>query len=109
MLKIADRKLSEIGFEKAEESDGFVSYERENEDYNYIQCLEICEKESGYHLVWSYVKDTNSEGFNNVVGLTGYEMKLALRKMKEMGVNVNGMGKKKSFKGFILQTQKSNA
>lgn len=88
MLKIADRKLEEIGFEKVEESDGLVTYERENEEFNFIQRLEICEKESGYHLVWSYVKETNSEGFNNVVGLTAYEMKLALRKMKEIGLKI---------------------
>lgn len=88
MLKIADKKLEKIGFQKVEESEICVSYERKNEEFNFIQRLEICEKASGYHLVWSYVKETNSEGFNNVVGLTAYEMKLALRKMKEMGLKI---------------------
>lgn len=96
MLKSADEKLYEIGFRKVEETNvqvnrrktALIQYERENKEYNFIQCLTICGKESGGHIVQSYVKTVNSEGFNNVVGLTGYEMKLILKKMKEMGLEI---------------------
>lgn len=88
MLKIADKKFYKIGFKKVKESNVFVSYERENTNYDYVQRLDISMKKSGYHLIQSYVKNTNSEGLNNAVGLTGYEAKLALRKMKEMGLKI---------------------
>lgn len=54
-------------------------YEREITEYDYIQCLEITHKASGKHLIQSYQKGVNKDGFNNVVGLTYEETKLAMK------------------------------
>lgn len=96
MLNIADKKFEEIGFNKTDEEQVsvnnnrgmFVGYERENKEFGFIHRLTISVKSSGDCLIHSYVKSVNSEGFNNVVGLTAYEMKLALRKMKEIGLKI---------------------
>lgn len=59
-------------------------YEREITEYDYIQCLEITHKASGKHLIQSYQKGVNKDGFNNVVGLTYEETKLAMKKYKQL-------------------------
>lgn len=61
-----------------------VYYERRNRNHNYTQVLCIIHKSNGNHLIQSYQKDVNSDGFNNVVGLNYKEMKLAMRKYKQM-------------------------
>lgn len=83
-----DKKFQELGFEKTHESDLCVTYEKFNEEYNYTQIIELGYKASGYHLIHSYVKNVNSEGFNNGVGLTMLESKLCLKKMKSKGWKV---------------------
>lgn len=86
MFKSADKKLEKLGFKKVD--DGLhVEYERYNKKFNYTQVLSLLHKESGYHIVQSYDKnlmDENKIG-NVCVGLTMYEMKLCLKKMKEKG------------------------
>ena len=60
-------------------------YEREITEYGYIQCLEIMHKANGKHLIQSYQKGgVNKDGFNNVVGLTYEETKLAMKKYKQL-------------------------
>lgn len=86
MFKKVDTKLKEIGFAKTKENEYGVSYERKDEKYNYIQVLDLLHKASGRHLIQSYQKDVNKDGFNNVVGLTAYETKLALKKMRQIGL-----------------------
>lgn len=84
MLKIADKKLAKLGFKKVD--DGLhVEYQRYNKKYNFTQVLFLCHKQNGYHIVQSYDKDLmDEEKIGNIcVGLTAYEMKLCLRKMKE--------------------------
>lgn len=90
MLTInADKALAKLGFAKVEEDkDYIVQYERKAEQ-GYIQCLDIVHKASGEHLIQSYQKDLNADGFNNAVGLTAREVKLAAKKMRQMGWRQN--------------------
>lgn len=85
LFKTIDEKLNDIGFVKVEETRFGARYQRENNKYNYIQCLDLLHKVSGKHLIQSYQKDVNKDGFNNSIGLTMYEAKLAVKKMKQMG------------------------
>lgn len=80
MFESTDKKFEKIGFKKIEENNLRVSYERYVKDYDYTQVLDILHKRNGYHIVQSYEKRT--EG---VVGLTMYEAKLCIKKMKEKG------------------------
>lgn len=82
LFKSVDEKLSEIGFEKFYESDSGADYGKYVEDFNFVHKVSIVRKSSGKHLLQSYDPDTENIG----VGLTGYEMKLFLKKMKQMGL-----------------------
>ena len=88
MFKNIDKELEKIGFIKLDgedkESKYGVYYRRENKEYGYFQRLDICNKLSGRHLIMSYQEDTNASGFNNLIGLTYHEMKLILKKYKQM-------------------------
>lgn len=85
LFKSIDERLSDIGFVKTGESKQFgATYERINDKYNYVQCLDLLHKANGRHLIQSYQKDVNSDKFNNSVGLSIYEAKLAVKKMKQM-------------------------
>lgn len=86
LFKSIDEKLKDVGFIKIREDKYGAEYEREDKEYNYIQKLSFYHKRSGRHLILSYEKFCNKDGFNNVVGLTGYETKLAIKKMKELGL-----------------------
>lgn len=85
-LTSTDKKLAKIGFIKdSDVSDNWVSYTRKDEKHSYIQVLGFGHKLSGNHIVLSYQKDVNSDGFNNCVGLNKQELKLAYKKLKELG------------------------
>lgn len=89
-----DKKLRKIGFNKVYEDRGSgrfvsedeygVSYERQIEEYRYTQVLDIRRKASGKHSIQSFQKDVNADGFNNTVGLTYEETKLAMKKYRQM-------------------------
>ncbi len=88
-FKTVDEKLNEIGFVKIEEGKYGVRYERKNSKYNFTQSVDILHKASGRHILQSYdseLIDQKKIG-NTCVGLTGYEMKLFLKKMKKIGLN----------------------
>lgn len=85
LFKTTDERFQELGLKKTHESDLCVTYEKYNEEYNYTQIIELGHKASGYHLISSYVKGTNTDGFNDCVGLTMLEAKLCLKKMKSKG------------------------
>jgi hypothetical protein len=88
-FKTVDEKLNDIGFVKIEEDKYGVRYERENSKYNFTQSVDILHKASGRHILQSYdseLIDQKKIG-NTCVGLTGYEMKLFLKKMKKIGLN----------------------
>lgn len=88
LFKSVDEKLKEIGFIKIEEDKYGVRYERKNSKYNFTQSVDILHKASGRHILQSYDKDLIDEKKigNTCVGLTGYEMKLFLKKMKQVGL-----------------------
>lgn len=84
MLKIADKELEKLGFKKVLDVGYIVCFEREEEAYGFTHRLDFYYKNSGKHIVSSYEKNVNSNGFNNAVGLTYLEMKWATRKLKEL-------------------------
>ncbi len=86
--KTVDEKLADIGFVKVNENKHGVDYERKDGKFNYTQVVSIVHKRSGRHILQSYDKDMKDEyGVGNTcVGLTGYEMKLFLKKMKQIGL-----------------------
>jgi hypothetical protein len=95
LFKNVDEKLAEIGFIKIEENEYGVVYTRKNEEYKYTQTVSIKRKSSGSHILQSYdpdLFDTKCIG-NTCVGLTGYEMRLFIKKMKKVGLY---SGKEKS-------------
>lgn len=91
LFKTVDEKFEEIGFVKLKEDKYGVTYKRKNNKYNYIQTLDLFHKASGRHLIQSYDEELMDEKKigNTCVGLTMYEAKLCLKKMKEMGWKVN--------------------
>lgn len=84
LFKNVDEKFEKLGFIKTYESKIAVTYEKKIEKYDYIQSIDICRKASGNHIVISGEKGINKDGFNNAVGLTKQEMKLCIKKMREM-------------------------
>lgn len=88
LLKTVDDNLADIGFVKVEEDKYGVEYERKDDEFNHTQVVLILHKTSGGHILQSYDKDLMDEAKNgNIgVGLTGYEMKLFLKKMKQIGL-----------------------
>ena len=87
LFKTVDEKFEEIGFTKVDESEYGATYHRLNTEYGYTQCLDLMHKASGRHIVQSYdrnLMDDKKIG-NTCVGLTMYEMKLCIKKMKQMG------------------------
>ena len=92
LFKTVDEKLAEIGFTKVEEDKYGCFYERKDKEYGYTQKIAILRKKSGRHILQSYDPDLgDSKGIGNTcVGLTGYEMKLFLKKMKKMGLYSKG-------------------
>jgi hypothetical protein len=87
LFKTIDDKFAELGFIKVEENCYGVIYERTDEVFKYNQVLHLVHKESGRHLIQSYDKnlfDTKKIG-NTCVGLSMYEVKLCLKKMKKLG------------------------
>lgn len=92
LFKNVDEKLADIGFKKVEENKHLCEYNRENNEFGYIQKVVISYKKSGRHILQSYdPKLFDDEGIGNTcVGLTGYEMKLFLKKMKKMGLHSKG-------------------
>lgn len=80
----SDKAMEKLGFEKIEENKFGASYRRKNKEYNFTQRLDIGHKAGGNHLFQSYVEDTNSDGFNNCVGVTYPEMKAVMKKYREL-------------------------
>lgn len=87
LFKTVDEKLADIGFVKLKENEYGADYQRTNLEFNYTQALDLCYKENGKHIIQSYdINLLDSKGIGNTgIGLTMYEMKLCLKKMKQMG------------------------
>ncbi|MCM1215379.1 MAG: hypothetical protein NC548_12775 [Lachnospiraceae bacterium] len=82
--KNIDKKFEHLGFKKVYQSPFIVQYERKDSEFGYIQCLDLCHKRNGRHLIISYQKDINKNGFNNTVGISQEEADLALKKMHQL-------------------------
>lgn len=83
LFKSIDEKFAEIGFEKVEENEFLVEYSRYEKGYDYHHKIVISKKANKRHIVHSYDGESPERV---VVGLTGYEMKLIIKKMKQMGI-----------------------
>ena len=81
-FKSIDKKFKDIGFTKIKEDKYGVIYERYDEEYEYIQKLDISHKINGKYLVQSYDATNTTSEFSPVVGLTEYEIKLVSMKIK---------------------------
>lgn len=84
LFKSIDEKFEEIGFKKIREDKYGVVYERYNNEYKYNQILDILHKANGNHIIQSYDETNTTSQYSPAVGLSGYEVKLALKKMKKM-------------------------
>ena len=91
-FKSIDKKFEEIGFCKVRENKYGVTYSRKDPEYGFIHVLSILLKANGHPIVQSYDKDLfDTKGIGNTcVGLTYYEMKLVLKKMKQLGLHKKG-------------------
>ena len=87
-FKSVDEKLKKIGFEKINEDKYGCRYCRHDDKYNYTQIVNIASKANGELLLWSYDADLfdNKKIGNICVGLTYYEMKLFMKKMRKIGL-----------------------
>ncbi len=85
LFKTTDEKFKDLGFKKIQDNDISVVYERWNSDYNYTHVISIVHRRNTDNIVQSYDKDLFDEKRigNTCVGLTYYEMKLIMKKMKE--------------------------
>ena len=86
LIKNVDEKLYDIGFVKVKEDKHGCEYERKDKKFGYTHKVVINRKESGRHILQSYdpeLMDNKLIG-NTCVGLTGYEMKLFIKKMKKI-------------------------
>ena len=87
LFKSIDKRFEEIGFRKGREDKYGVTYERIHTNPNYTQRLDILHKDSGRHIIQSYdlnLMDDKRIG-NTCVGITMYEAKLCIKKMRQMG------------------------
>ena len=87
LFKSVDEKFEEIGFIKTNEDTLYVVYERKDEKHKFTQCLYLAHRHNGRHTIQSYdplLMDEKRIG-NTCVGLTMYEAKLCIKKMKEKG------------------------
>lgn len=91
LFKTVDEKLADIGFTKVSENKYGVEYKRKDNAHNFTQIVSILHKKSGRHILQSYEPDLTDEKKigNTCVGLTGYEMNLFLKKMKQLGLYSN--------------------
>lgn len=87
LFKSIDDKFEEIGFEKIQDNGYAVEYQRYNTEHDFTHVITILHKANGKHLIQSYDRnlfDAECIGCTNV-GLSYYETKLALKKMKQKG------------------------
>lgn len=90
LFKTVDERFAEIGFVKVEENKYGVIYERRIDKHDYTQTLNLLHKANGKHIIQSYDGNLMDEkGIGNTgVGLTIYEAKLCIKKMREIGWKV---------------------
>ena len=88
LFRNVDEKLKDLWFRKVNENEFGVSYIKEASmaaKYNHV--ISIVSKLNGNHLIQSYEEKVNTDNFNNVVGLTYKETKLAMKKYRQLKRN----------------------
>lgn len=84
VFKTLNDKISELGFTLTEENNRHIEYTRHNDTYNFNQKVVILHKASGRHILQSYdVDSTNTDG-SICVGLTYEELKLFVKKFRQL-------------------------
>lgn len=78
-----DKELEKLGFMKVSQDGNVVQYERK-ERWG-VHCLDLMHKINGNHIIQSYQKGLDSEGFSRMCGLTCREAALAVKKIKQLG------------------------
>lgn len=81
LFKSVDKKIEELGFKKVKEDQHGVTYERYNDKFESIQCVDILYKSTGGFILHSYGKNLC---YAQDIGLTDYEEKLFDKKMDKM-------------------------
>lgn len=84
MFKSIDKRLEELGFKKISEGNYGATYAKVDKEFGFVHCIAILNKELGDHIIHSYQKGANSDGFNNTVGMTYKEAKLAIKKFRQL-------------------------
>lgn len=84
IFKSVDDKLKALGFVKNAEDRHGVVYRRWNEELGYAHRLDIYPKQDGNHMIYSYQEGVNLDGLNNTAALTYKEMKLAMKKCRQL-------------------------
>lgn len=79
-----DKEFEKLGFTKILENKFGVEYNKYIEEFDYNHVIIILHKKSGKHIIQSYQRQLNSDGFNNCVGMTLKETKLIMKKFKEL-------------------------
>ena len=87
LFKNIDKKFEEIGFIKTKEDKYGVEYERYNKEFDYIQKLDILYKSNKELITQSYDSTNTTSSYSPVVGLTEYELKLVLKKIRRLKNN----------------------
>lgn len=90
IFKSVDKKLEEIGLKKQYDKNNIVLYIRDvSYPRKYRQAVVIIHKDNGETILQSYdVNLYDDKGIgNSCVGLTYYELKLLIKKMKQKGWN----------------------
>lgn len=85
IFKTADKNLEKLGFQKVEETEGFVRYESTSST-RYVHVVDLVRKSSGNHIIQSYQKDAEITGVYSVmIGLPYAAAKSCVKKMWELG------------------------
>lgn len=85
LFKTIDEKFEMLGFKKIKDDEYTVEYEREIKEYGYVHQIFLCHKVSGNHIIQSCEKGFTEDYRSYMVGLTPYEAKLCIKKMKQKG------------------------
>lgn len=83
-MKKAVKMFNKLGYAYVDSNAYLVSYEKPIEEFGYTKVIEFIYKRSGEHIVCSYQKGVNGDGFNKSVGLTIPEIKAIRRQLKEL-------------------------
>ena len=86
MFKSIDDKIKGYGFNQTVANEHCYEWRRFNHEFEYTQVVTFTRKQSGEHIFQSYdpeLTDTKNIG-NTCVGLTYWELKVFLKKFKQV-------------------------